>query len=214
MLSRSSSIGSSVRAPWLLTIGCLVGALLGGWDAFSAEQRARILAALCELALLAWLFGLGLSMRALCELRTAITAVRLCAMTMLAAVLLVGAGASVILGLDAPHAVLLAGVLAPSEAALSRVASASRPRETEAAQAALRAQAALSGALALPLTLLALALTGHDDAGPLVWRWLARDVLWATASGAALGTALGTLGARIVRDRPVSVLPSCQSSVH
>jgi len=56
----------------------------------------------------------------------------------------------------------------------------------------LTGEASLNDGTAFPFLMLGLGLLGLHDLGDGLWRWVAVDVLWATAAGLAIGGALGT----------------------
>jgi NhaP-type Na+/H+ or K+/H+ antiporter len=63
---------------------------------------------------------------------------------------------------------------------------------------ALTGEAGLNDGTAFPFVMLGLGLLGLHELGAAGWRWLAVDVVWASASGLAIGAALGSAVGRLV----------------
>jgi sodium/hydrogen antiporter len=62
----------------------------------------------------------------------------------------------------------------------------------------LTGEGGLNDGAAFPFVMLGLGLLGLHDLGTGSWRWVAIDVLWATAGGLLIGGASGTLVGRLV----------------
>jgi NhaP-type Na+/H+ or K+/H+ antiporter len=102
------------------------------------------------------------------------------------------------LGLPLGAAILLGGILAPTDPVLASDVQVANPGDRDRLRFALTGEAGLNDGTAFPLVLLGLGLLGLHDIGAGGWRWLAVDVLWAVAGGIAIGAVLGTAVGQLV----------------
>ena len=72
------------------------------------------------------------------------------------------------------------------------------PGDQDRLRFALTGEGGLNDGTAFPFVMLGLGLLGLHDLGDWGWRWLAVDVLWATAAGLACGWLLGNAIGRLV----------------
>jgi NhaP-type Na+/H+ or K+/H+ antiporter len=117
---------------------------------------------------------------------------------MLATVGLITAAGVVLLGLPLGAAVLLGGILAPTDPVLATDVQVDNPADRDQLRFALTGEGGLNDGTAFPVVMLGLGLLGAHDIGALAWRWLALDVVWACGAGIAIGAALGTGLGRLV----------------
>jgi NhaP-type Na+/H+ or K+/H+ antiporter len=96
------------------------------------------------------------------------------------------------LGLPLGAAVLLGAILAPTDPVLASQVQLSDADDRDRLRFALTGEAGLNDGTAFPFVMLGLGLLGLHEIGTDGWRWLAVDVVWATAAGLAIGAALGT----------------------
>jgi NhaP-type Na+/H+ or K+/H+ antiporter len=111
--------------------------------------------------------------------------------------LIAGAGVAW-LGLPLGAAILLGGILAPTDPVLASDVQVAEPTDRDRLRFALTGEAGLNDGTAYPFVLLGLGLLGLHDLGNSLWRWLAIDVLWGVAVGIGVGALLGTLVGRFV----------------
>ena len=111
--------------------------------------------------------------------------------------LVAGAGVAW-LGLPLGAAILLGGMLAPTDPVLASDVQVAEPIDRDRLRFALTGEAGLNDGTAFPFVLLGLGLLGLHDLGNSLWRWVAVDVVWAVAAGIGVGAALGTLVGRLV----------------
>jgi NhaP-type Na+/H+ or K+/H+ antiporter len=111
--------------------------------------------------------------------------------------LIAGAGVAW-LGLPLGAAILLGGILAPTDPVLASDVQVAEPSDRDRLRFALTGEAGLNDGTAFPFVLLGLGLLGLHDLGPTLWRWLAIDVLWGVGVGIGVGAMLGTLVGRFV----------------
>jgi NhaP-type Na+/H+ or K+/H+ antiporter len=102
------------------------------------------------------------------------------------------------LGLSLGAAILLGGILAPTDPVLASDVQIAEPGDRDRLRFALTGEAGLNDGTAFPFVLLGLGLLGLHDLGGSLWRWFALDVLWGVGGGIAIGAALGTLVGRLV----------------
>jgi len=102
------------------------------------------------------------------------------------------------LGLPLGAAILLGGLLAPTDPVLAADVQVEHPGDRDRLRFSLTGEAALNDGSAGPFVMLGLGLLGLHELGDFGWRWLAIDVLWAVAGGLAIGWLLGMLVGRLV----------------
>jgi NhaP-type Na+/H+ or K+/H+ antiporter len=93
---------------------------------------------------------------------------------------------------------LLGAVLAPTDPVLASDVQVTGPRDRDRLRFTLTAEAGLNDGAAFPFVMLGLGLLGLHDLGEFGLRWLAIDVVWATAGGLAIGALLGTATGRVI----------------
>lgn len=199
------AIGSSLlkRLPITTAIlflgaGVALGPAGAGLLTISLPAESRLLEHVTEVAVAISLFTVGLKLRVpLTDSRWRVP-LRLAVVSMVLTVGLVTAVGVLLLGLPLGGAVLLGGMLAPTDPVLASDVQVKSPWEPERLRFALSAEGGLNDGTAFPFVMLGLGLLGARDLGPWLWRWLALDVLWAVAAGLAIGGALGTVLGRSV----------------
>jgi len=118
--------------------------------------------------------------------------------SMVATVLLVAAAGVWLLGLPLGVAVLLGGILAPTDPVLATEVQLESPKDRDQLRFALTGEGGLNDGTAFPVVMLGLGLVGAHEIGAWGWRWLAVDLVWASAIGLAMGGALGAAIGRLV----------------
>jgi sodium/hydrogen antiporter len=112
--------------------------------------------------------------------------------SMLITVALVAFAGVTLLGLSLGAAVLLGGILAPTDPVLASDVQVTEPTDRDQLRFALTAEGGLNDGTAFPMVMLGLGLMGLHEIGAMGWRWLAIDVVWAVAAGILIGAVLGT----------------------
>lgn len=154
---------------------------------------------LTEICVIVSLMGAGLALNRPFRWRSWGTTWRLLAITMPLSMLAVGVLGWAALGLGAAGAVLLAAALAPTDPVLATEVQVSEPVDEpgvddDEARFALTSEAGLNDGLAFPFTYAAVAISLAGVApGGWLGSWLAVDVVWRLALGAAGGLAVGWL---------------------
>lgn len=181
-----------------LGAGVIASPVWLGWSHIVIADHPVIVERLAEVVVLLSLFGSGLKMslglsngRWLLPLRLALT-------SMLVTVALIAVVGVAWLGLSVGAAILLGGILAPTDPVLASEVQVGDPDDRDRLRFALTGEAGLNDGTAFPFVMLGLGLLGLHDIGELGWRWLAVDVVWGVAAGIAVGAAFGTLVGRLV----------------
>jgi sodium/hydrogen antiporter len=194
MLSRMPVSTSMLYLLAGLAVGPM-GLALAAPDPFA---HAKLLEHLTEIIVLLSLFTSGLKMSVGLRDRRWFPPLRLALLSMLATVLLITAAGVWLLGLPLGAAVLLGGILAPTDPVLATEVQVENPADRDELRFALTGEGGLNDGTAFPVVMLGLGLLGVHEIGALGWRWLAIDVLWASVAGIAIGATLGTSLGRLV----------------
>ena len=158
----------------------------------TAPERADMLVVITEVAVLISLFAVGLQLRMPWTLKGWRVAAILASATMLVTIALATlAGVWLMPALGWAGALLLAGVLAPTDPVLASEVQIRSQNDRDAVRVSLTAEGGLNDGTALPVVLLALGLLGIGDLGDHGLRWLWHDLAWPIAGGALLGWAFG-----------------------
>jgi sodium/hydrogen antiporter len=166
----------------------------------TAPERADMLVVVTEIAVLISLFAVGLQLRTPWSLKGWRVAAILASLTMGVTIALATlAGWWLMPGLGFAGALLLAGILAPTDPVLASEVQIRSRIDRDAGRVALTAEGGLNDGTALPLVLLALGLLGAGDLGPHGVRWLWHDLAWPIAGGALLGWAFGRGLGRLIQ---------------
>lgn len=174
-----------------LAVGILVGPSILDLFHFNPLEQAGLLEIITEVAVLLSLFTAGMKMP------VPVTAVRwrtpillaFAAMAVTAA--LMTAFGYYALGLPIGAAVLLAGILAPTDPVLATEVQTRHPGDRDRLRFSLTCEAGMNDGSAFPVVMLGLGLLGLHEMGTGGWRWFAVDLVWATAAGIALGVVAG-----------------------
>lgn len=181
-----------------LLAGLAVGPLGVALAAPRLFEHTRLIEHLTEIIVLLSLFTAGLKMSLGWRDRRWFSPLRLAVWSMLATVALVTAAGYWLLGLPLGAAVLLGGILAPTDPVLATEVQLDNPADRDQLRFALTGEGGLNDGTAFPVVMLGLGLLGAHEIGTLGWRWLAMDVLWASGAGIAIGVAAGTGLGRLV----------------
>lgn len=158
----------------------------------TAPQRADMLVVITETAVLISLFAVGLRLRTPFTLKGWRVAALLASTGMLATVgLATLAGIWLLPALGVTGALLLAGILAPTDPVLASEVQIRSKDDRDAVRVALTAEGGLNDGTALPVVSLALGLLGFGALGDYGLHWAWHDVLWPIGGGAALGWFFG-----------------------
>ena len=160
--------------------------------------RAGTLELMAELALLISLFAVGLKLGVPMRDRRWLLPLGLAFPSMAITVGLIAAVGVWGLNLPLGAAVLLGGILAPTDPVLASGVQAEPGTRPDRVRFSLAGEGALNDGSAFPFVLLGLGLMGLHDLGEGGWHWWVMDLLWATAGGLVIGAILGKLIGRLV----------------
>ena len=212
--------------PWFLIIGALLiamalagsvlkrlpltsamfyigaGALLGPWglnllrvDLMTDAEGVEWLA---EIAVLVSLFTAGLKLRLRFSDARWRAPVLLATLAMLITIAGIAAFGVIVAGLPVSAAVLLGAILAPTDPVLASDVQVTHEGDAEPVRVSLTGEAGLNDGTAFPFVMLGLGLLGHHELGRYGERWIALDVVWATAGGLLIGAACGVTIGKLV----------------
>ena len=158
----------------------------------TSPERADMLVVITEIAVLISLFAVGLQLRMPWTLKGWRVAAVLASVTMVMTIALATlAGWWLMPGLGLAGALLLAGILAPTDPVLASEVQIRSRNDRDAVRVALTAEGGLNDGTALPVVMLALGLLGIGELGDHGLRWLWHDLAWPIAGGALLGWGFG-----------------------
>lgn len=179
-----------------------VGAGLGpvGWTLLSPDplRHSVLLEGIIELALLISLFAAGMKLGLPLKNKHWRMPVRLAFVSMTATVGLIAAFAVYALEMSLGAAVLLGGILAPTDPVLAADVQVANAADRDRLRFSLTGESALNDGAAYPFVMLGLGLLGYHELGAGAWRWFAIDVVWEIAAGLLIGAASGALIGKLV----------------
>lgn len=181
-----------------LGAGFVLGPQVAGLLRVDIYTQSAIWERITEVAVLISLFAAGLKLRTPLRDGRWVLPVRLATVSMLVTVGLVTLAGVFGMGLPLGAAVLLGGILAPTDPVLASDVQVTHPTDGDRLRFALTGEAGLNDGTAFPFIMLGLGLLGLHELGEFGWRWFAVDLVWAVGSGLAVGTVLGTLIGRLV----------------
>lgn len=181
-----------------LIVGVTLGPLGVGLLIVNPIEQSRLLELAAEVAVLISLFVAGLKLRSAFTDRRWSVPLQLATIAMIATVGMVTVLGVYGLGLSLGAAVLLGGILAPTDPVLASDVQVASASDRDRLRFALTGEAGLNDGTAFPFVMLGLGLLGHHDLGAFGWRWFAVDVAWAITAGIAIGGVLGTAMGRWV----------------
>jgi sodium/hydrogen antiporter len=176
-----------VASPWVF-----------GWTDFSATSESYWIEPLAEVVVIISLFTSGLKLSVGLQDRRWIPSLRLASVSMIITVMAVAIAAHLILKVPIGLAILLGGLLAPTDPVLASDVQVTQPKDRDQLRFALTGEGGLNDGTAFPAVVLGLGLTGLHDLGTCGWRWLAIDVFWAIGAGVLLGALLGYAVGQVV----------------
>jgi len=179
-----------------------VGVGIGPWGlgllVLDPVADAPMLERICEIAVLISLFTVGLKLELpLRDTRWRIP-VQLATVSMLLTVGAITAAGVWLLHLPLGAAVLLGGILAPTDPVLASDVQVSDQHDRDRLRFGLTGEGGLNDGTAFPMVMLGLGWLSLHDLGEGAWRWWTVDVLWAVAGGIGIGYALGALVGRVI----------------
>ena len=154
-------------------------------------RSATMLEHLSEVVVLISLFTSGLKLNVGLQDRRWLPPLRLALLSMLISVAAVAWIGTSLLGLSLGAAVLLGGILAPTDPVLASDVQVADTADRDTLRFSLTGEGGLNDGTAFPVVMLGLGLLGLHEIGDYGWRWVAVDVLWSSAAGLVIGAVLG-----------------------
>ncbi|NVE00645.1 sodium:proton antiporter [Massilia sp. BJB1822] len=155
--------------------------------------HAGALELITEAALLISLFSVGLKLEVPLLDRRWVAPWRLALAAMVICVGLITAVGWIGLGLPLGAAILLGGILAPTDPVLASAIQSEPGLYPDPTRFSLSGEGALNDGTAFPFVLLGLGLMQLHELGDSGWRWWIVDLLWSTVGGVLIGAAIGAL---------------------
>ncbi|MWV17364.1 sodium:proton antiporter [Pseudomonas sp. L-22-4S-12] len=182
-----------------LAVGVALGPLGLSVIRLDPVEHAGILQAATEVALLISLFTVGLKMGAVPLLdRRWLLPLRLAFISMALTVGLITLVGVWALGLPLGAAILLGGILAPTDPVLASGVQTTCSSDPDRLRFSLAGEGGLNDGTAFPFVLLGLGLLGLHELGAQGWRWWLLDLCWATLAGLLIGALAGALIGKLV----------------
>ncbi len=181
-----------------LAAGIAIGPLGFALAAPVLADHTKALEIGTEIIVLLSLFTAGMKMSVGLRDRRWYPPLRLALLSMALTVAMVTAIGVGLLGLPLGVAVLLGGILAPTDPVLATDVQVADVADRDRLRFSLTGEGGLNDGTAFPVVMLGLGLVGAHEIGSFGWRWLAVDVAWASVAGLAVGAALGTGLGRLV----------------
>jgi len=171
-------------------------------------KNSALLERITEVAVIISLFSAGLKLRVPIKDRRWRLPFRLAVVSMVLTVGMVTLVGIFALGLPIGAAVLLGGILAPTDPVLASDVQVESPGDVDRLRFGLTGEAGLNDGTAFPFVVLGLGLlgiygsgfqeVGVRDFGTYITRWFFVDVLWSVTMGIGIGWLLGTLVGHLV----------------
>ena len=173
----------------------LVGLAVSPWGIgllwADSSKHSALLETLTEVVVLISLFSAGLKLSSALSDGRWMLPLRLAVLSMIVTALAIAAVGYTLMGLSAGAAILLGGILAPTDPVLASDVQVHTPGDRDKLRFALTGEGGLNDGTAFPLVMLGLGLLGLHDLGAFGWRWFAVDVVWGVACGIGVGAGLG-----------------------
>jgi len=202
MLARGMAATTISRSPFTsaivyLGVGLVLGPTVLNLFHFDPAEESGFLEVLTEVAILVSLFSAGIKMPVPFKRANWKAPMRLAWISMIFTVMLVAAFGFFVLGLPAGAAILLGGILAPTDPVLATDVQIRHAGDTDRLRFTLTCEAGMNDGSAAPFVFLGLGVLGLDETAGQPWRWLIVDVFWAALAAVVIGVAFGALTARL-----------------
>ncbi|MEX0731956.1 MAG: cation:proton antiporter [Aquisalimonadaceae bacterium] len=180
-----------------LAVGIIIGPTVLGLFHFNPLKQSALLGMITELVVLLSLFTAGIKMPVPMDMNRWRFSLLLAVVGMMVTAALVALYGYYALGLSLGAAVLLGGLLAPTDPVLATEVQVRHQGDRDRLRFGLTCEAGINDGTAYPVVMLGLGLLGVHELGG-GFRWLGVDLLWATAAGVLIGIAFGVLLGKVV----------------
>jgi NhaP-type Na+/H+ or K+/H+ antiporter len=174
-----------------LAIGLLLGPAVWGVLHTNPSADSWLFHRAAEITVIVSLFTVGLKLRLPLVDKRWVPSLVLAFGSMTLTVGLITAIGFYLLQLPLGAAVLLGGVLAPTDPVLASDVQVTHAGDRDKVRLALSGEAGFNDGTAFPFVMLGLGLLGLHELGAGGWRWWIVDVSWAIAGGLGIGSILG-----------------------
>lgn len=181
-----------------LIIGIVLGPTVFGAFHFNPLKQALFLEVLAELAVLLSVFIAGMKMPVPFRWLEWNAPVRLAFISMTVSVALTAAFGYYLLALPLGAAILLGGILAPTDPVLATAVQSRHMGDQDPLRLTLTSEAGMNDGSASPFVVLGLVMLSTPTSYELLGNWILEDVLWSTVWALVVGLVIGHLLARIV----------------
>lgn len=181
-----------------LIIGIILGPSIFGVFHFNPLEQADFLAVLAELAVLLSVFIAGMKMPVPFSWPEWNAPVRLAFISMTISVALTAAFGYYLLNLPLGAAILLGGILAPTDPVLATAVQSRHMGDQDPFRLTLTSEAGMNDGSASPFVMLGLAMLVTPASYDMLGAWVLKDVLWSTISAIVVGIVVGHVLAQII----------------
>jgi NhaP-type Na+/H+ or K+/H+ antiporter len=186
-------------AMFYLPVGYILGPAVSGLINVAPDQHAELLTALAKMALLLSLFTVGLKLRMPFRARIWRLPLRLGVLAMLVTIPLLALAAMFMFGLPLGAAILLGGILAPTDPVLASDVQLKDVGDRDRIRYSLTGEGGLNDGTAFPFVMLGLALLGVPAAAAYIDTFAVLQVVWGVSAGLVGGWLMGwQLGRTVV----------------
>lgn len=175
-----------------LPIGMLLGPHALNAIHIDIRNDAAVVEQITKAIILISLFSAGLKLRLPITSRLWFLSLRLAFLSMLLTVVLIALTGIFLFGLPPAIAILMGGILAPTDPVLAADVQVENPYQLGALRFGLTSEAGLNDGSAFPVVLLGLMLLTQAGSTHL-WRWFGIDFCWGTFAGLAIGFVVAAL---------------------
>ncbi|MFO7576715.1 MAG: cation:proton antiporter [Pelovirga sp.] len=186
-----------------LAIGIVLGPSVFDTFHFNPFKQAHLLEVLAEIAVLLSLFIAGMKMPVPVTWLEWRIPVRLAFLSMSISVALTAVFAYYVLALPLGAAILLGGILAPTDPVLASDVQTRHMGDKDPLRFTLTSEAGMNDGSAFPFIMLGLAMLSAPASYELFGLWMLKDVLWSTVSALVVGIVMGRLLAITVRKQRI-----------
>ena len=167
----------------------IVGIFLGpyGFKLIEVRPNAEFLERLTEFVVIVSVFGCGLKMNRPLQLWAWKTTARLIGFLMPISIFTIAAVGKLFLGLDWGTAILLGGILAPTDPVLASEVQLAHTNDKDELRFGLTSEGGLNDALAFPFVYFGIHWLKDDNWQSWFKQWVAVDLIWAVAAGIVMG---------------------------
>ncbi len=168
-----------------LIVGIFLGASVTGL--ISIRPNAHVIERITEMVVIISVFGCGLKMNRKFELKDWNTTARMIGLVMPISIVALSSVAHWVLGMSWGAAILLGGILAPTDPVLASEVQLSDTEDQNELRFGLTSEGGLNDALAFPFVYFGIHALEDVNWNNWLKQWVAVDLIWAIAAGIVMG---------------------------